>query len=260
MAISYEEQVGSCTANIAKGGSSATRIFTVAWLDAFPFATELYGRYISWPDGEYHRPARFPYIHHLYCTNVKIDGVGIASESSDEFGTYITYDKAKLTVQYATSELVDDDDPEIVEEESVSVSHEVSTTEEGAWEWTVDSVPSPNSALPGIVASVMQFSVTRYHVSSLPDYTIAGLCGKLNNAEWRTYEIGRVLFMGAEGRRSITVDGAEDWEMTYIFNVKPHHWNHAYRSQDTHEHYEAVQVKDGTDTLYQLGAFSGLGV
>ena len=259
MAISYEEPYGSCTANIAKGGSSGTRIFTVDWADAFDFATELYGRYRTWPSGEYHRPARFPYIHHLYCTNVKIDGVGVASESSDEFGTYITYDKAKLTVQYAASELVDEDDPEIVEEESISVTAEMSSTEEGAWEW-LDGTVAPDSALPGIIASVMQFSVTRFHVSSLPDSTIANLVGKLNNATWRGYSTGYVLFMGAEARRSITVDGAEDWEIIYIFNIKPHHWNHVYRSQDTHEHYEAVQVKDGTDTMYQLGAFGGLGV
>ena len=261
ISVSYEERNGSCSYSTSRGRRSGTRGFTVAWEDAFTFVRELRGGYLDFPAGDYTVPSRFPYVNNLYCSDATIVGLGVQGQASNDEGIYATYDKATVTAKYESDNPdFNPDSPETVEEESLSVSAEIATAEEGAWEWTFDSKPAPDSSLPAIVVSVTQFSVTRFHVSSLPDETIVGLAGKINNAAWRGYTTEYVLFMGAEARRSITTDGAEDWEVTYIFKVKPHSWNDVYRSEDTHEHYEAVQVKDGTDTLYQLGAFSGLGV
>ena len=258
MPIAYEELVGSCSAQFASGGVSDTRIFKVAWSDAFDFAGELYGRYSTWPEGGYVLPARFPYRLHLYCDEVNIEGIGITDESSNADGTYTTYLWAKVTARYSPMTGVDPEDPEVVEEESISVAADIGTAEDGAWEYTADNVIASNSAMPAITEPTMLFTVTRFHVSALPESIIAATAGAVNNATWRGFSAGYVLFIGADARRSITTDGAEDWEVAYFFKTKTHNWNHVYRSEDGH--YEAVRTKVGHDPMYATATFTDLGV
>ncbi len=258
MPISYEEQVGSGNVTFAEGDTIGERIFKVDWSDAFEFAKELYGRFTIFPLGGYQQPARFPYLDYLYCNNVRVVGLGKPGESTNEDGTYITYAYAKVTATYGPMTGVDPEDPEVIEEENVSVSAEMLTLEDDSYEFAAAVAAVPSTAMPGRIETTSGFSVTRYHVASLPDATIEGLTGKVNNATWRGKTAGYVLFAGADGRRSITVDGADDWEITYNFLVKSHSWNHVYRSD--HGHYEAVRTKIGHDPIYEPGAFGNLGV
>ena len=260
MPVTYQERNGSCKTTFALGGASAERIFTVAWSDAFDFAKELYGRYTIFPSGEYQEPARFPYVGHLYCSEVSVDGFGVPGESSNADGIYITYAKARVVAKYTPLLREPDADPETVEEESVAVAVEMVTLPGEEYEWVDGSVAIKGDVLPGKVETTTQFSVTRYNVSSLPDATIAGLVGTVNNATWRGYTAGYALFAGADARRSITTDGAEDWEITYNFLIKSHSWNHVYRDGAAHGHYEAVQTKGGNDPIYNDGNFSNLGI
>ncbi len=258
MAIAYEEQVGSCSARFADGGGSATRVFKVAWGDAFDFANELYGRYQTWPGGEYHAPKRFPYRNYLYCNDVAIEGLGKQSELSNADGTYISYVWAKITAQYAPMTDVDPENPEVVEEESMAVSAEMLTLPEGSYEFTADSAVVPDSAMPGRIETTTSFSVTRFHISALPDATVSGMVGKVNNAGWRGYTAGHVLFAGADARRSITTDGAQDWQLTYNFLIKDHSWNNIYRKSTGT--IVAVRTVNGHDPIYIPGTFTDLGL
>jgi len=257
--VAYEEEVGSCSVNFVAGGNNtATRIFKVAWADVFTFVKEIYGRYTSWPEGVWETPAQFPYVDHLYCTNISVVGFGLPGESINAEGTYITYAWARVTVTYGELKYTPDEDPETVEEESISVAAEMLTLPELQYEWSGDGVAIKGDVLPGKVATTTHFAITRYHVSSLPDSTISSLVGTVNNATFRGYTQDYVLFAGADARRSITVDGAEDWELTYNFLVKNHSWNHVYR--DKNGTFEAVRTKTGHDAIYEEGDFTTLGL
>jgi len=256
--IPYEELVGSCSFSFAKGGSSATRIFKVAWSDAVAFATWLRGSYKIWPPGEFEPPNSFPYAPFLQCESVRVEGLGVPGESFNADGPYITYEYAKITAQYGHVLNVSPDNPEIVEEENISVATEMLTLPDTEYEWTSDGTPIKGDVMPGKITSTTHFSITRYHVASLPDLTVSSLTGKVNDAEWRGYDPEHVVFAGAEARRSTTVDGAEDWELTYHFLIKRHSWNHAYR--DKIGAAEAVRTKNGHDPIYESGDFTTLGL
>ena len=64
--------------------------------------------------------------------------------------------------------------------------------------------------------------------------------------------------MGAEASRTITTDGAEDWEVTYNFLTKSHSWNQVYR--DSTGDYAAVRTRTGHDPIYETDTFNSLGV
>ena len=258
ISVSYEEKVGSSSFQIAEGGASGTRIFTVAWGDAVTFAQELYGRYQAWPSGAYVPPNQFPYLPYLYCSDVQVEGFGIQSESSNAEGLYIVYEWAKVTARYTPMIGVDPEDPEVVEEENISVSGELETLPAEQYEWTAGSIPVKADILPVKVETTSSFSVTRLHVSSLPNNVISLVVGKINQNAWRSYSAGYALFIGADANRSITTDGAEDWEVTYNFLIKSHSWNHAYR--DSSGNFEEVQTKNGNDTIYETDTFAALGV
>lgn len=68
-----------------------------------------------------------------------------------------------------------------------------------------------------ITVPVFNFSETHYLddavVNAAYQQTLFTLTGKVNNATWRWFEAGEVLFMGASGSKR----GQGDWEMTYRF-------------------------------------------
>ncbi len=258
ISVSYEEQNGSCSASFVQGGASGTRVFTVDWADAFTFKSELLGGWANFPIGVYVQPNRFPYADYLYCNDVRIEGLGVPGEANNDQGLYITYAKAKVTASYGPIQNINPDDPEIVEEESITVSAEMMTMSDGFFKY-VGGDPLPDSASPGKIETTTGFSITRYHVSSLPDATISGITGTVNNGTWRGYSAGYVLFAGADARRSITAQGAEDWEITYNFLIKDEHtWNQVL--QKTTGNYVAVETAVGANPIYTSSNFSNLGV
>ena len=257
MAVTYEEQVGSCKVSFSGGSVSGTRIFKVAWSDVWDFAKELKGGYRD-VDGDYIEPARHPYLDYLYCLDVDVDPIitdGI-TETTNATGLYIVYEWAKVTAKYGILLNVADEDPETIEEESLSVAAEMLTLPSDEYEWTGDSVAIKGDVLPGKISTTTQFSVTKYHVASLPDSTVSGLVGKVNNATWRGYGAGLALFAGAEARRSITTEGTEDWELTYSFLIKAQSWNNVYR--DSTGAFAAVRTRTGHDPIYESGDFTDL--
>ena len=257
--VDYQEPNGSCSYNSTEGGRTGTRVFTVAWADAFQLVKELRGGYQTDPARTYLTPAVFPYASDLYCSEAAIVGLGVPSQSSNAEGTFITYDKATITAKYASNSFgFDPEDPEAVEQENIIISNEMLTL--ANYEYTGDSVALEDKLLPSRVESTTGFSVTKFHVSSLPDAAVEAVVGKINSGTWRGKTAEYVLFMGANASRTITTDGAEDWEVTYNFLTKSHSWNHIYRTGAAHGHYEAVQTVGDHDAIYQTDTFSALGV
>lgn len=51
--------------------------------------------------------------------------------------------------------------------------------------------------------------------------TVMNLTGRWNQAAFRGFQPGEVLFMGAEGARRVTPAGGTDWEIAFKFAVSP---------------------------------------
>lgn len=257
ISVSYEEPDGSCSYSSTVGGRTGTRIFNCDWVDAFQLVKELRGGYRITPGNPYETPAVFPYADDLFCSGVALVGFGKPGQSSNAEGIYIIYDKAKITATYAMNVFdYNPEDPEAVEQENITVSAEMATISN--YEWSGDSVALEDKLLPNKIESTTAFSVTKFHVSALPDTATEAVVGKVNSGVWRGRTAEYVLFTGAEASRTITVDGAEDWEVTYNFLTKSHSWNKVYR--DSSGNYEAVRTRTGHDPIYETNSFATLGV
>lgn len=79
-----------------------------------------------------------------------------------------------------------------------------------------------------VVMPVMTFSETHYFkpskVTSAFQKQLFAMTGKVNNAAFRDFAVGEVLFMGASGRRTGT-DAEDLWELTFTFSVSPNRTN-----------------------------------
>ncbi len=176
ISVSYTEPNGSCSYSSTAGGRTGTRIFNCAWSDAFQFAKELRGGYQSTPGNPYEVAAVFPYVPSLFCSEVSIEGFGVSSQSNNPEGTFITYDKAKLTAKYQMNVVnFDPENPSAVEQENITISAEMLTL--ANYEWTGDGVALEDKLLPSRVESTTGFSVTKFHVSSLPDVAVSAVVG-----------------------------------------------------------------------------------
>lgn len=259
ISVDYKESDGSCTYNSTEGGRTGSRIFTVDWADAFQLAKELRGGFQSDPGSTYATPAVFPYADDLFCSEVAVEGFGVSSQSSNEEGSFITYDKATVIAKYAKNRInFNPADPTAVEQENITISAEMATL--ANYEYTADSVALEDKLLPSRVESTTGFSVTKFALSFLPGASVAATVGKINSNGWRGYTAEYVLFIGADASRTVNVVGAEDWEVTYNFLTKSHSWNQIYRDEAGHGHYEAVRTKSTHAPIYALDTFSALGV
>jgi hypothetical protein len=138
---------------------------------------------------------------------------------------------------------------------------------------TSDSVEGTDITVP-----VYNFTETHY----LPIATVTGaykaalfqLTGKVNNASFKGFAIGEVLFLGASGSQR----GVEDWEITYRFAASPNvtglvvgsitginkkGWEYLWvRYADAEDQHVLVKqpIAAYVEQVYQLGNFSSLGI
>lgn len=259
MAIDFEELNGSGKVSWAGGTATATRIFNVEWDDAFDFVDEVLGGYGI--GGNYNGPGQYPYLPYLWATEAELEGIGAPDEAVRSLGRVIEYPQAKITIKYEPQLFQDDDDPQTVEEESVSIATEMMTLPSGSYEY-VDGTVVADSAMPGMLMTTMQYTVSRAHVTTLQAGTISGLIGRVNDGGWRDYGAGLVLFPGVSANRKTTTDGKEDWQIDYSFLVRPTNWNHIYRpiaaGGDRTTKFELIRTVDGHHNVYDAGDFTDL--
>lgn len=76
-----------------------------------------------------------------------------------------------------------------------------------------------------IVVPVYNFAETHYiddaTVNDAYKLALANLTGKVNNATFRGFAAGEVLFLGASGSKRLSPSGVEDWEITFRFSRSP---------------------------------------
>ena len=139
----------------------------------------------------------------------------------------------------------------------------------------------------GIDIVVPQFQWTETHikgtdsVTSLYKRKVAALTGKTNNATFRDFAVGEVLFLGASGTRT----GTERWSITYKFAYSPNKTDLLINPQAVADDQITVTSKTGwqymwvrfkdkpgngqvlktpeyavVDTIYDAGNFADLGI
>lgn len=143
----------------------------------------------------------------------------------------------------------------------------------GAIGVTSDSVEGTDITVP-----VYNFTETHY----LPVATVTGaykaalfqLTGKVNNASFKGFAAGEVLFLGASGSQR----GVEDWEITYRFAASPNvtglavgpitginkkGWEYLWvRYADAEDQHVLVKqpISAYVEQVYQLANFASLGI
>lgn len=145
----------------------------------------------------------------------------------------------------------------------------------GAIGATRDSVEGVDITVP-----VYNFSETHYIdtllVTAAYKATLFSLTGTVNNAPFRGFAAGEVLFLGASGSKR----GQDDWEISYRFAASPNvlglavgditgvakrGWEYLWvRYQDTEDTAAKMLVKQPVavyvEQVYPYGNFAGLGI
>ncbi len=104
----------------------------------------------------------------------------------------------------------------------------------------------------GIDIVIPQFQWTETHikgtdsVTSLYKRTVAALTGKVNDAGFRGFNAGEVLFVGASGTRT----GTERWSITFKFAYSPNQTNLLINPQSTADDQITVATKKGWEYLW----------
>lgn len=144
---------------------------------------------------------------------------------------------------------------------------------QGAIGVTSDSVEGADITVP-----VYNFSETHYLAASAVTgaykATLFALTGRVNNAPFKGFAAGEVLFLGASGSKR----GAEDWEITYRFAASPNvvglsvgpitginkkGWEYLWvRYADAEDQNVLVKqpIAAYVEQVYELGSFSALGI
>jgi len=133
-----------------------------------------------------------------------------------------------------------------------------------------------------VTTPIYSFSETHYVDAELVtgEYkgTLFGLTGRVNDAEFRGFAAGEVLFLGATGAKR----GEEDWEITFRFAASPNvvnldvgdivvtskkGWEYLWVRYEESEDEDAVPkcmvsrpVAAYVEKVYHDGDFSGLGI
>ena len=135
-----------------------------------------------------------------------------------------------------------------------------------------------------VISPVYNFAETHYlpdsQVTQQYKVTLFGLTGKVNDAAFKGFAAGEVLFLGASGSKRAAPGGVDDWEITFKFAVSPNATNLVVGdiAQISKKGWEYLWVRyaDGTDDnakalvkrplaayvekVYDAGDFSQLGI
>lgn len=228
--------------HLARNGSTATLEWWVPWESRISTGASLVGGLqvvggspIIFPAARY---ADIPGLQCLSVTTRKATDVKTAAELAASPPGTVGWKSAILTAQFGIPENSENNDSlPALGEIAVDVSAQAFVVPKGSFKWT--SGPSNGKALndddltPSITFPQIDLTLSVFNVSELDLPGIADVAGKVNNSTFLNFDANRVLFVGAQSQRKVTVDGNNAWTLNFKFSVLPSvtHWNKVYHSK-----------------------------
>ena len=231
--IAYKELRGSNTIHYEPTSVSAVRVFRTAWNDRLTFIRRMVGEVILASDGStvVVSPKQHPEMPGLYAMSADTEPFHTASRNIPK-GTLATtddpieYDFAKVTIHYGTSTFqAGTGDTETLITEEVNISAQAlglkgSEFYYGDANGVVITPNEPVAEAVGIMVGIVEDSIVFHKSSTNKRAIIKSLVGTINDAALVDSPRGSVLFIGAQSKRTIDINGAELWELKYVLKTR----------------------------------------
>ncbi|MBI2826702.1 MAG: hypothetical protein HYX69_18680 [Planctomycetia bacterium] len=281
MSVAFEELEGSPRIRVNEQGTTAVRVFRVAWTDWQDLAHELIGTFrVVGLATQFVPPITFPGLPNLIVSDLTVEPFdpgnpdGSAGVTLGARTNAYPAGGAKLTATYRT--MLDErtpsrkDLPKVPDGTFLTYSADLGSERLAvpgrAWRWSaMSSERVPDDVNPGVLVPSGVFTLRWQRVPAPPWTKIRELRGKVNNAAFVSATAETVLFLGARvSRRFQFVDDGGFWNLDYTFaeNTKTLAdgltkvgWNYFFRETAiAGQHWLAIQDADGNPP-YAAGDF-----
>ncbi|HEY4309846.1 MAG TPA: hypothetical protein VGN12_10380 [Pirellulales bacterium] len=280
MSVAFEELAGSPRIRVNEQGTSAVRVFRVAWTDWQEFVRALIGTFrVLGLATQFVPPIEFPGLPNLIVTDVQVEPFdpdnpdGATDINLGAFTNTYTGGGAKVTATYRT--MFDEfsrprpDMPGVPDGTyltySADLGSERTTVPGRAWIWSGGSERVADDISPGLQIPHGTFTLRWQRVPYPPWTQIRALRGKVNGSTFLSAPAGTVMFQGARvSRRFQFVEDGGFWNLDYMFaentktlsdSVTPVGWNYFYKEvAAAGEHWVAIENLDGAPP-YSAGDF-----
>lgn len=283
MTSPFEELEGSPTIHVGPEGTTAQRIFRVAWADWPALAQELLGTYRRVGNQfMFTPPVEFPDLPGVVVTALDVAPMDPENPHGAAVGSLTSgtnaYPAAGARVTATYESLPDPSEPPRGDLPAVpygtyltfraDLGSEFITTPSRGWHWdAAGDPPLPPDVHPGVVIPTGLFRLIWHRVAQ-PNWTaMRQLRGKVNGGFFVGAAAGTVVFLGARVVREFAFGrGFGFWRVEYLFAERAIElaggglagWNHMYKEQAAGgEHWVRVLNTDGA-ALYAAGDLAAL--
>jgi len=261
MAVAFDEALDSPRFHFGFDGHTAVRKGYIAWGDLEAFVAEHFP--VSYKAdvsqfGGLGTPFPSPWDQALRIDSMDVepfsdenlagptDGNGNIDTTQD-FSTVITHDKALVTIKYTPAKWTEDDPVEQLVHRW-SAGAEFLTLPNTDLQWVDPAGPVSSDLSPGRLIPTINHTISWPRIESPPFANIRALVGRVNNAAFTlatgTAPYETMLFVGADLERTVMSDGTRGWNVTYHFSEKSVDtesadinegvaggWNHFWRNE-----------------------------
>lgn len=264
MSIAFEEMESSPVERLLPSGFQATRRLKCAWADRLDLARELSGSAEWVEDALVVTPAAtYPTFSAAAVRSVEISPFGSVSADAED-SSLAAYPAAILTVRYATpsADSSSSASPTTLVAESLEPTVEFLTLSADGLRWTSTTGTAllPDEA-PSRLIRGLNWVYTRYRMPVVVPATFS-LVGKVNSASITSTTLGvsfaaeTLLYNPPTLRRTTSLAGVSDWQVTYRFSYRPTGWNRFWRSSTAA--FEQIFTASAGLTVYPTGDFTAL--
>jgi len=281
MTVAFEELEGSPRIRVNEQGTTAVRVFRVAWHDWQDFVRTLIGTFrVLGLATHFVPPIEFPGLPSLIVSDVQVEPFdpdnpdGSAGVTLGAFTNSYPDGGARVTATYRT--MFDEispsrnDLPHVPDGTFLTYTADLGSERMAipgrAWRWAgTSSERVADDINPGVLVPNGVFTLRWQRVPFPPWSQIRKMRGKLNSAAFLSAAPGTVMFLGARvSRRFQFIADGGFWNLDYTFaeksttlsdGVTTVGWNYFYKeSALSGEHWVAIESSDGKPP-YQSGNF-----
>lgn len=225
----------------------ATRIIRCAWKDWVANTNIILGGSTAVAGTTlFIRGMPFPDSPNLFASHVDIKGVDSAGrELVPMVGTnMIAYDTARLYISHTIPQFNFGKTTGSQELDFSSTAFCLDPNKP-SFKWTVSGKSLPPALIPVVRLTTVTLTQTAYNVAVLPVNTIIGLLDCVNSGSFMGAPAKQILFKGARAVRKIALSGAENWDITYCFELNRRGWNTLFNPAGSD--WEAFTKNNGDD-------------